>query len=237
MYAQCYSHVQGCLCTNSALDAMAVLQPLPFSWTTSALPTSDHRENTPAFSSPHTGYRTTPDQASSIYASSDRPSPSYGYPWGQSHPSAGELGSPASRTSRSSLSSTHVSTTDFGSFYGASTSTSDPYLSPSLSTGLPFSQVAGSSSSPGQQHPPSSGPLRSPSTLSAARGSPVDARKKAVQCTLCPQFFGRPFDLQRHMQSVHAEEGKYCCDKCGRRFTRNDSMNRHKLKHHEDDNT
>lgn len=48
------------------------------------------------------------------------------------------------------------------------------------------------------------------------------------QCTLCKKTFIFKFDLNRHMK-IHAERG-YSCQKCGRCFFKQDTLDEHYVK-------
>ncbi|KAI9930578.1 hypothetical protein ASPWEDRAFT_27098 [Aspergillus wentii DTO 134E9] len=54
------------------------------------------------------------------------------------------------------------------------------------------------------------------------------SRKKTHPCGQCERLFGRRSDLQRHVDSIHRGLRKYGCDLCGRRFTRQDTLSRHR---------
>ncbi|BCR90243.1 putative C2H2 finger domain protein (Ezf) [Aspergillus chevalieri] len=54
------------------------------------------------------------------------------------------------------------------------------------------------------------------------------SRKSVYQCELCGRTFGRKTDRKRHMESIHQGLRKFGCDGCGRRFTRHDTLSRHR---------
>lgn len=63
----------------------------------------------------------------------------------------------------------------------------------------------------------------------------LPARKARMKCNLCFQTFTKNKSLYRHRRSVHEGQGFRCfdCDD-GRVYAREDNLNRHKAKFHDD---
>ncbi|RAH44868.1 putative C2H2 finger domain protein (Ezf) [Aspergillus brunneoviolaceus CBS 621.78] len=53
--------------------------------------------------------------------------------------------------------------------------------------------------------------------------------RKSFPCAICGKTYGRNTDLRRHVQSAHVQERKHYCDQCGQYYSRQDTLNRHKL--------
>ena len=48
-----------------------------------------------------------------------------------------------------------------------------------------------------------------------------------MKCEHCNRIFKRNFCLQRHVNTVHAQETSFLCTICDMKFTRKDSLNKH----------
>ncbi|KAE8333605.1 hypothetical protein BDV39DRAFT_64 [Aspergillus sergii] len=52
--------------------------------------------------------------------------------------------------------------------------------------------------------------------------------RKSYHCEFCDRPFGRKADLRRHVISIHHGIRKFGCEECGQRFSRQDTLSRHK---------
>ncbi|KAL2011560.1 hypothetical protein VTN00DRAFT_4278 [Thermoascus crustaceus] len=60
---------------------------------------------------------------------------------------------------------------------------------------------------------------------------PISPSAGQLRCSICQGTFRRPEHLKRHYRS-HTKEKPFECLKCGRRFSRTDTLHRHELSHH-----
>jgi len=52
-----------------------------------------------------------------------------------------------------------------------------------------------------------------------------------IQCQMCPKTFNLRWHYTQHMNSIHSEERKFRCQKCGKRFPQQELLEKHIMKH------